>query len=327
MQDHHIASRKKDLERIAENKSAAINVRELFEHTKLIDLFPKVRTVLFVTDTDTLPDALAVIVENSVQSVPVRATPSKKFSKFLDVLDVVHFLHSHLKEKKISEEEASKLKLEEFLKDIHEINIKKVAATNTRANFYPFEGSAPIKAVLERMVESNLHRVPILDQDGELYGICSQTDIIHFIQLHKGLFIEHWDKTIEQLNMGLHTVHTIHSTDLVIKGFELIKEKQISGIGVVGEKGELVGVLSGSDIKLIGAHLKDLHKVFLPFKVAIESARKPIAIHKDGTFGQIVDLFVQEKVHRILVTEPNSNNPIGIISMVDLLKIVSSDFK
>lgn len=61
MEDHHIASRKSDLERIADTQSAAINVGELFEKTNLVDIFPKAKSVISVKETDSLEEALSVI--------------------------------------------------------------------------------------------------------------------------------------------------------------------------------------------------------------------------------------------------------------------------
>ena len=123
-------------------------------------------------------------------------------------------------------------------------------------------------------MSKNLHRIPIVGGDGELVGICSQTDLIHFIRKHKSLFFGVWDQTLEQLAPNQPTPLTIRSTELLMKAFETIQEKQISAVGVVDAEGTLVGVVSGSDVKMLDNKLQDIHKVFLPYNEVFQEPRK-----------------------------------------------------
>ena len=94
--------------------------------------------------------------EHNIQSVPVKK--NRKYTKFLDVLDIVHYIDTQLKEKKISEDEASKLQLDALLKHagLDQSTVEHVAAKNERANYYPFEGIAPARAVLGKSLFSYL---------------------------------------------------------------------------------------------------------------------------------------------------------------------------
>ena len=75
-----------------------------------------------------------------------------------------------------------------------------------------------------------------------------------------------------------------------MSAFNLIHEKHISGVGVVNDKGALVGALSGSDIKLIGNFFfifyilfyfyflgldSNIHRLFLPYS-EIASETNPV---------------------------------------------------
>jgi len=243
-------------------------------------------------------------------------------------LDIVQFIHQHLKQNNITDDQAAKLQVEELVNKgkVNSTTVGQVAGTNTRANYYIFEGRAPTRAVLDRMCTSNLHRIPIVDGDGQLYGICSQTDIINFVYRHKNLIAEQWNKTIEELQFGLHEVFTIKTSDILMKAFDLIEEKEISGVGVLDDNGALVGTISGSDIKVIGSGVENLHKLFLPYKDVITNPRPLIYVTKSDTFGTLLEKFVNEKLHRTFIINPNTKAPLGIISLVDLLKKIQASF-
>ena len=301
----------------------------MFANTKLVDIFPKPKQIITINETDKITEALSVIAQHSILSLPVYAKSSRNYNKFLDVLDIVSYIHEELKKKNISEKEASTMEKEELFNKagLSNTTVSQVAATNTRANFYLFEGKAPARAVLDRMVLSNLHRVPIIDGEKELYGICSQTDLILFIHMHERLFDEYKTKTVQDMGIGFQKVHTISNTDTLMSAFTVIHEKHISGVGVVDEKGSLVGALSGSDVKLFGLNSENMHSLFLPYNQVVKEPRSPVYVVPSDSFSTVIDKMVSERVHRVFILDPQSKSPIGVLSQIDVLKAVHSNLK
>jgi len=323
--DHIVGARKKDLERIADPKIAAINPTELFANTKLVDIFPKPKNIVTVNENDKVVDAMIMMGKNTILSVPVYSKTSRGYNKFLDVLDVVSYIHQSMVEKKIDDKQAAKMERDELFKAIgfSDVTVSKVANFNVRNNYYLFEGRAPARAVLDRIVQSNLHRVPILDGEGELYGICSQTDLILFIHMHSRLFSDFENKTVKDLGIGFQKVHTIKNTENMMNAFNLIHEKHISGVGVVDEKGALVGAISGSDVKLIGLD-SNIHKLFIPYTEISSETKEVIHVVPEDKFLDVVEKMVTNHIHRVFILDPQTKTPVGVLSQIDVLRAIHS---
>lgn len=53
-----------------------------------------------------------------------------------------------------------------------------------RNPWYPVTKNAPLRKLLDIMCRWNVHRVPVLDTDGEFYSIASQSDLLEYIHAH-----------------------------------------------------------------------------------------------------------------------------------------------
>merc|ERR1711982_41414 len=92
-------------------------------------------------------------------------------------------------------------------------------------------------------------RVPLRDADDNLVGSLSQTDVVNYLEKHivEGDMKHLANKTITELSLTPKTVFTANIGDSVLSAVNMLKDKGVSGIGIVDNDNKLVGNFSASD--------------------------------------------------------------------------------
>ncbi len=135
--------------------------------------------------------------------------------------------------------------------------------------------------------------------------------------------------------------------DMSVRGLAaFLLDNQISGAPVAGEKGELLGVVSMTDVAAAASrdagvatdrrnpsfYLKDLEETYGEEDVRnfhieepdrrVEDIMTPTvySVEVDATVAEVAKLMLDGHLHRVLVTEDSI--PIGIISTSDLLGLL-----
>ncbi|EGC32372.1 hypothetical protein DICPUDRAFT_92611, partial [Dictyostelium purpureum] len=214
-------------------------------------LFPNDSFEIFTVHSDyPVKDAFELMIKKKVLSLPVYDVQSRRFDKFIDMVDIVTFCVNHLSQKELSELDIN------FVFESKEIfqkfKIGDICDLSGRNAYCPVESSAPLKIAIDLMSKWNVHRVPIIDSDGGLISILTQSRIVEYLQNHiDGLGnIEKAIGTLE--DFGSKSVVTIRNDRLVIDAFKLMHENGVSALPVVNQIGILVGNISVSDMKLVG---------------------------------------------------------------------------
>ena len=128
---------------------------------------------------------------------------------------------------------------------------------------------------------------------------------------------------------------TIGKYESIVTVADILAEKNISGLPVVGKDNKLVGIITQADIlSMVGVGrdhtFKDLLKYMLgeplPAKrigdtVGDIMTSKPITISPDANIAQAVQLMDDKKIRRLMVVDDHKRL-IGIISRADILKAV-----
>lgn len=124
---------------------------------------------------------------------------------------------------------------------------------------------------------------------------------------------------------------TLHASDVMIKDVitvnektplkevtKIFGEKRITGVPVVNDAGELVGVLSETDIirktSNIGAWSPNL---------AGQIMTKPaVTVSPDETLQKVCELMENRRIHRVVVGDDSGIK--GIITTMDILKAIAN---
>ena len=116
----------------------------------------------------------------------------------------------------------------------------------------------------------------------------------------------------------IRSVVTVTESTSLKEVVRLFSERRITGAPVVNDEGELVGVISESDIvrksNSIGAWSPDN---------AGQIATKPaVTIAPGETLQRICELMSNRRIHRVVVAE--GKNISGIITTMDILKAIAN---
>lgn len=111
----------------------------------------------------------------------------------------------------------------------------------------------------------------------------------------------------------------IHMEKSIVDVLKLLVEKDISGVVVVDNAGEVVGIISALDIfKLFngGGPMDAYHAedIMTPYSINITP---------DATLEDAAMMMLEHGIHRLVVTKsPGTKKPVGIISSTDVMKIL-----
>jgi len=285
---------------------------------EVIGEFPK---IIQGSTTDSALDGFKKLVDNNVLSIPLYDSSKNNFNSFLDILDVLHYT---------TKDSVKDGNVEEKIKSV---TCGEIANYSKLDPFVPITSDTNLIRVLQIVTQEHrsLHRLPVVDSDGKLIGIASQSRIVAFLEPHTSKF-DFGHSNVGQLGLGLDKkVVTVLETDTVSTAIKKLKEHKISGVGVVDSEGKIVGDFSATDIKYFGADvnsssnllhlgstaLKDFaSKLHVPSNIS----PYPVRVTKGVSTQKVISLFKQTGSHRIFVVNDHQQ-PIGLISLVDIIEL------
>jgi len=161
----------------------------------------------------------------------------------------------------------------------------------------------------------------VYNSNGECSGLLSQSVIFYSISPHIGLF-HLANHTLKNLQLGFNksSIFSIQKTDSLLEAFKLIASNRCSGVAVL-DGNVLVGNVSASDIKMIGTNPTNLACLDEPVSDAMVRKR-PIVVYPNSTVLETVELITKERIHRIYVVDKQTSVLEGVISLVDILKLI-----
>jgi len=193
----------------------------------------------------------------------------------------------------------------------------------------PVYASVQIHALMDIISFGSIHRVPIVDKEGNVLGIVSQSRVVEFISENISALGERAQKTITDLLLR-RTNHVIgiKADDKAFHAFTIMKEQGISGIAVLNpENGKLVGNISASDIR--GSYEGS---VFVDTNVSVKEYMEKLSNKMrriqnviycvaSDTVETVVKTLSRCKIHRVYVVDEDMV-PIGVISLCDVIQIL-----
>eukprot|EP00457_Paulinella_chromatophora_P011460 gb/GEZN01011602.1/.p1 GENE.gb/GEZN01011602.1/~~gb/GEZN01011602.1/.p1 ORF type:complete len:324 (+),score=43.77 gb/GEZN01011602.1/:24-974(+) len=280
-------------------------------------------------------DGFKLLLAKHILSAPVWDEDRKEYTGFLDVRDLVaSALHV------ISEKTEEKLLHDRFLTTAVEHSFKgqdpSLAYLSRRNPFKPLKPESTLLEAAELLRGRNVHRVPILNEEGRVQSIVSQSSIVDFLLKHKAEAKSDLAQTLQEINVGFKPVKTVKDTDTARSAFTLLAETNLSGIGVVDELGTLIGNTSARDIKYfikIGAPADGLVTLESPIldylalirQVPAKTDKYPVsAVKPTTTLARLLGIMGATKYHRVFIEDADAT-PIGVVSVTDLLVFILKD--
>jgi len=295
---------------------------ELLETTPLGSLFPDhpSDTLISFSKSDTLSHVFKGLVEHKILSAPVFDPIHHTYNAFVDMVDIVAYFVSNFSEKELSD-------LGSVQQLLSTERCGKASDCSGRDPFRPVEAMASLLTAITKMVRSGVHRIPVINSEGDLVTIVTQSHVVKYVYQYTSKFGNLGHTPIESLDMIHKPVVTVGLADKALEAFKSMHENRISAVAVVDESGRLVGNISVSDLKLIGydgSLFTRLHYSVAQFMKLLAQDRgnkveAPVCVTAGATFSDVVSKLVNSRIHRVYLVD-STFAPLGVLTQKEVLK-------
>jgi len=164
-----------------------------------------------------------------------------------------------------------------------------------------------------------VHRVALVDVNGDVRTVISQSDFITFLNNSKHLFSEVANKTVKELGLvKADELVLIDNDQPTISAFKKLAEHNISAAPIVNSQGSLSGTLSVSDLRALRQDsLASLLQPVRDFKENEEVGAINVACSPNDTLSHVLTTLATAQLHRVWVTDAD-NTPISVISLTSI---------
>jgi len=292
-------------------------------------IFPSTKAVATVSRTSSIQEALKILFDNRVLSIPViyDDIPTHIFR----LHDLVNLFVTAFKP-----EEFQQMPLLPSVQKREEINNLRIFEFQGLETPYCVNDSARVLEAVKIMVANKSHRVLVTDQHKHLLGMITQSRIVHLIaSALENLSDEVLNKTVEELQIGNPEVVTVKDTQMALEAFTVMRDKNIGAVPVVNQSGSLVGVMSVSDIRKIGYKMSffqnlglsvsDYLKMMRSHCVAKMNTKEQLSrphivtCNPSDTLSDVIKIMTMYRVHRIFLVDERCT-PLRVIGQHDILQ-------
>jgi len=212
-----------------EHKSFKERATHLLKNTKVIDVFPRPPKIIQLDSNGKLYDEFLVLIQNNILSAPVYDVATQKYIGYLDIRDLVSFVVFVYDEQKVQDDS----RLEDLIKHgVGQLKMKTtdgvtVSYLSRRHKFVTVKESDTLETVCNVLSDQAVHRVPVLDEDGKVVNIISQSSIIQVLsQKCTKVGADDIDLPLEQHpEIGTSPVLSVPKSEAVINTFRLLEKK------------------------------------------------------------------------------------------------------
>jgi len=280
----------------------------------------------------------------------VRDATSGKWVGFLDIRDLVAYviLCYEYEEKKMAEDARAQARaaehhelpespafLRQVLSEEHMVekatmhrDPRKGVTTKylaVRNRFVPVHPEDTLYKAAQLLASPEVHRVPVVDREGRLVDIISQSNLIKFLSVNADKLAVGMSHTLAELHIASKPVVHVRDNETTLATFRVMNTRHLSGVAIVNAAGAIIGNTSASDLKLFIAKpsFKLLRMPVFQYlniirRASIHEGAPVVSVHATDTLGKAIGKLSATNMHRIFVVDADSK-PIGVVSLGDIL--------
>jgi len=165
-------------------------------------------------------------------------------------------------------------------------------------------------------------RIPIVDDEGQIYNILNQGDIIQSLkkQMDKGTFFKVFEQSISILKPI--SPQTILAIDSVLKAIQLLTKSTHPSVALLDLEGHLVGSFSVWDLQGL---FEQIPSFLLPVGTFLlknsECSFHPITASPKTKISKAIEKIVNNQQESLWIVN-KQRKPIGMLSLADILKFI-----
>jgi len=314
--------------------------------------------ILFFNKDDTVKDAIEELTVTKVVSAPVYDDAENKFIGFIDMLDLACYCSDQFGPDLFQKERAEQV--QEIERNLMQQPVSALIDKSGRNKWLTLDRKDPLARLFATLAHPDVHRVPIVDSDvtgpEKVLAIITEYEVVRWLwesRTFERFPSEILNLPVKDLLSGGSDLVLIPQDKTLLEAFKLMKDRRVSGLGVVNDAKELVGNLSASDMKVAAASATDLvHLLRMRLDNFLETKRtlmlnlnermappRPITVSEDESFGSVLEKFVVNHIHRVWAVKPSQtaqgtgasttqqqagpNIPVGCISLTDVARVLS----
>eukprot|EP01094_Clydonella_sp_ATCC50884_P010812 TRINITY_DN2062_c0_g1_i1.p1 TRINITY_DN2062_c0_g1~~TRINITY_DN2062_c0_g1_i1.p1 ORF type:complete len:322 (-),score=100.34 TRINITY_DN2062_c0_g1_i1:82-1047(-) len=288
---------------------------------------PQPKSVVEISSEQTPSQGFETLLQNRILSAPVWCVEEKKYVGFLDMRDfvsfVVFFYHSQA-EGGASFVNIMREGLKTFNTPVDGISVTYLAR---RHQFRPVPVDSTLAEVVQRL-SKNVARVPVVNSEGKVVQIISQSALVSFLDKQKHL---PFNNAIQDLDIGGSPVISVNKDTSAIETFKTLEVNNRSGIAILDEQGKICSATSARDLKgfLANPSIERLSMPIFEFlkqirRESIDIAAPTITVEMADSLRLCVGKLAATRVHRVFIVDGNTSyKPIRVISVKDVVTWVS----
>jgi len=185
--------------------------------------------------------------------------------------------------------------------------------------------------------EVNFHRVPVVDTEGAVLGLLTQSRLIEYLANDlKDDLKDVFSKKMKEFKGELSTeCYSVSPEDKALDAFGVMSHSKVTGVVVLNEN-KVEGVISVDDLKRTTVSKDLFANMYLPIPVfltlssedpSLSHSTEPITISGETTLGEAVDLLNENKIHRIVLVDEDMSETPMILSLCDIISLVLDELK
>jgi len=325
-------------------------LRALLKEIKARQVLPATWDLLHVNSTDTVGTAFHKMAEKNVYAVPVFDKSSNSFTGFLGLSDIVHQIVRFFVAK-------AKLAHPDLAKDVHKLlsastfnqtdaenihhkvfnhplaDLVNVSGTN---GWNPVSDAASLQEVIDVLTKEKLSRVPLVNAEGHVTAIVSESAIVRYLAAHIDQF---GDFAEAPLSAALKHSPLLDASDMeesTIACFAKLDSHKTSHLPL-SSHGKSQGNLSVKDIKAADEFQRLIQPVgeFVAYirQQNMKAVHPYMHANSTDAVGRTYGRFAATGVHTMYLTDmpheelekTSSYPPVGVVTLHDLLAPLASN--
>eukprot|EP00030_Apusomonadida_sp_AF-17_P002301 a339228_1064.p1 GENE.a339228_1064~~a339228_1064.p1 ORF type:complete len:334 (-),score=158.61 a339228_1064:61-1032(-) len=298
----------------------------LLHGTKLGDMARRKPSIIVIPSSSNLSDAFSTLINNRVTSAPVLDERTSKYTGFLDIRDLVSFIvhyGRHVTEGNFVVADVCAAGSGSVLDNV-------TVTYLSRRN--PFKSAKHDACVLDaiRILGGSVKRLAVVDGDGKVVNIISQSDLIQFLAKNAAAMPEAFRHAPinELFHVEMKPVVCVDAAESVLAALTKMDDSKITGVGIT-HGGQLIGNISGKDLKAF-IRSPTYEQLHMPVMEMLKELRQRemvdisipiITVFPNSPFETTLKKIAATKVHRVYVVESEEHfRPVGIVSQTAVLK-------
>lgn len=314
------------------------SLERFFKSVPLLSLARPHPTVFVLRVTDTLPHALAVLGEHGFLSTPVlnQANATVGMVSVNDLASALVVMADVVATEATGPD--GDAAVQQRLREMWAAHtVGQVLDISGRSPFVPLPHTASVWDALERLGRDGAHSVVVMKEDGSgPEALYSQAAVLAYLFHHLPHFRVIARKMVQQVGnfsqqVGAHKPLHVAEDAPLLEAFRLLRDQAVTGVMVLSHGRKLIGVISATDVRMLGAHMERGDRLFSSAGAFVHKVQKqnPLLLSKVvsctpvDTVGMVMEKMLDNAVHRVFVVRTHHGMeeevPLDVLAMRDIL--------